>query len=255
MKKTKQSVMVRALTKLWGEPRFQVILWLSFSLLLAVVFWLWWSGVDLAKLQQWLEVAIERGRESPLWLFAALVILPAFPVPASPFMILAGVVFTPKFGLVGAILLTLLAMGINMSWTYWVAANPARGLVNKLLCFLEVELPELSRSNAVKLTLLLRVTPGIPFFLHNLILGFVRVPFRIFLPISLATTSLFTVGFVVFGESITSGRGKVAMLAISLILTAAVVTSIVRGRFTSKSKALDLHSSLEGSGQEPPTQS
>ncbi len=236
MSSTKKSVMLRALAKLWREPRFHVFLWLSVAIFLSLIFWLWWSGVDLETLKEWLDIAYQRASESPMWLFAALALLPALPVPASPFMILAGAVFTPKFGVLGAILLTISAMAINMSWTYFMAAYPGRGLVNKLLRFLEVELPQLSGSNAIKLTLLLRVTPGIPFFLHNLILGFVRVPFRIYLPISLATTSLFTVGFVVLGESLLKGEGKLAMLSVSLLLTAAVVASIVRGHLAKKSK-------------------
>lgn len=228
------SVLARALRKLWAEPKFHFLVVLCTVLAVAAVVGAWWSGVRMEMVREWGVWALERARESPLWLFAAIAILPALPVPASPFLILAGIVFTPKYGVAGAVVLSIVAMAINMSWTYWVAAGPGRRLVDRLLSWLEIELPELSRGNAVRLTLLLRVTPGIPFFLHNLILGFLRVPFRIYLPLSVATSGLFTIGFVVFGEGISSGRGKVAMLAISLILVAAVLASFVRSRFAAR---------------------
>lgn len=234
----RSSIMVNALRKLWREPRFHAVVWSAAALAAAAVIWAWQAEVDLDTLKSLGLEIIERARQSPFWLFAAIAILPALPVPASPFLILAGVVFAPRFGLAGSVALALLALAINMTWTYWLAAGPGRNAVDKLLRFLELELPALSRGNAVRLTLLLRVTPGIPFFLHNLILGFLRVPFRIYLPISLATTCLFTTGFVVFGESITSGRGKLALLAISLMLTAAVLASILRSHMARKSEQL-----------------
>lgn len=232
------SVAVRALGKLWREPRFHGVVWGAVGVLVVAVLAAWWSGVDWSAIKDFGGRLLAWSRESPLWLFLAIAILPALPVPASPFLILAGIVFPPKFGLFGAVLLAIAGMAINMSWTYWVAAYPGRRLVDRLLDFLEIELPPLSRGNAARLTVLLRVTPGIPFFLHNLILGFLRVPFRLYLLISLATTSLFTTGFVVFGESITSGRGKLAMLAVSLMLMAAVITSFVRSRVAARSERL-----------------
>lgn len=235
----KPSVMAKALRKLMAEPKFHIFVGACIVFVLLVVTLCWLTGIKVETLLEGVRWLVERAQESPLWLFAAIAILPALPVPASPFLILAGVVFTPRFGVLGAVLLAIVAMAINMSWTYWVAAGPGRRMVDRLLRWLEIELPTLSRGNAVRLTLLLRVTPGIPFFLHNLILGFLRVPFRIYLLLSIATSSLFTTGFVVFGEGISSGRGKVAMLAISLILVAAVLASFVRARFAAKQGASD----------------
>ncbi len=235
----KKSVMMRALRKLLAEPRFHLFLGVCAVVVVVGVVFCWFSGVRGEALVEMGKVLIERARESPLWLFVAIMILPALPVPASPLLILAGVVLTPKFGVVGAVLLAVVGMAINMSWTYWVAAGPGRRFVDRLFRWLELELPTLSRGNAVRLTLLLRVTPGIPFFLHNLILGFLRVPFRIYLPLSVATSSLFTAGFVIFGEGISSGRGKMAMLAISLLMMAAVVASFVRSRFVARQGGSD----------------
>lgn len=234
----KSSVVATALRKLMREPRFHFLMGGCTLALLALVVWALLSGVTPGEIKSLGGRMLEFAGENPLWLFLAIAVLPALPVPASPFLILAGVVFTPRFGTPAACLLALAAIGLNMTWTYWLASGPGRSLVDRLFDFLEIKLPALSSSNATRLTILLRVTPGIPFFLHNLILGFLRVPFRIYLPISLATTSLFTVGFVVFGNSLSSGRGKLALLAVSLMLMAAVLASFLRDRLAKKGEKI-----------------
>ena len=122
------------------------------------------------------------------------------------------------------------ATAINMTWTYWVAAHPGRGLVERLLKFLEIQLPKLTTSDAVWLVLFFRVTPGIPFFLHNFILGFLRVPFRIYLPLSVVLSGAFTVGFMLSAGAIFKGESGVAIVGISILAGAVAVTGLLRKR-------------------------
>ena len=54
-------------------------------------------------------------------------------LPASPLLILSGIVFGPDFGMPVACAITILSLILDMSWTYAVAAGPARAMVERLL--------------------------------------------------------------------------------------------------------------------------
>ena len=84
----------------------------------------WKSGVDLAVLKElWAQV---NGYlvKNPWALFLALVVLPGLPVPTSALLFTAGVVW--RHQPVMAVSLSLLAISLNLAWTYWLAAGPAR---------------------------------------------------------------------------------------------------------------------------------
>lgn len=232
------SALRHALTRLAAQPRARALGCAFLAVVLGIAFGGWWLGIGLQGLNAGAASLLAALRERPLWLFAAIVVLPALPVPASPLLILAGAVFTPRLGLAGAVPLALLAVGLNIAWTYWAAAGPGRRQVDRLLHYLQLQLPVLSHGNALRLAILLRVTPGIPFFLQNLVLGFLRVPFRIYLPVSLATSTLFTTGFVVFGESLSTGNGRLAVLAVGLIVATAVAISLIRGRLSRRAETV-----------------
>ena len=91
----------------------------------------WRAGVDLEFLSVLWKTCENFLRAYPWCLFAGLVVLPALPVPTSALLLLAGTVWRSQPA--AACGISLLAMSLNMSWTYWVAARPGRGLVEKLL--------------------------------------------------------------------------------------------------------------------------
>ena len=91
----------------------------------------WKLGYDLADLKAlWKSVNGYLVRH-PSALFWAIVILPGLPVPMSALLFTAGVVWRDRP--VMACALCLLAMALNFTWTYWLAAGPARRLIEKLL--------------------------------------------------------------------------------------------------------------------------
>lgn len=190
--------------------------------------WLAWkTGINLASLKEFWTVTQAYLTKNPWALFLALVILPGLPVPTSLLMLTAGVVWREQP--VMACGLCMLALALNFTWTYWLAAGPARRLVEKLLTATSLKIPELPHGDHLKLILVLRLTPGIPLFLQNYLLGFLRAPFYLYLPVSLLCTGIICIGVILSGAGIADGNLKWAITGLSLIVLGGVFTHLVRG--------------------------
>ncbi|MBC8127744.1 MAG: hypothetical protein H8M99_11450, partial [Gloeobacteraceae cyanobacterium ES-bin-144] len=129
----------------------------------------WKMGVDLAMLKAGWKAVNDYLVTHPWALFWALVVLPGLPVPVSALLFTAGVVWRENPMM--AVLLSMLAISLNLTWTYWLAAGPARKLVEKMLTATTIQIPDLPRGDHLKLILVLKLTPGIPFFFQNYLLG------------------------------------------------------------------------------------
>lgn len=187
----------------------------------------WKLGVDLADLKLlWEEVNgyLER---NPWALFVALVFLPGLPVPTSLLLLTAGVVW--KDHPLMACGFCLLALALNFTWTYWLAAGPARRLVEKMLVATAIQIPELPRGDHLKLILVMRLTPGIPLFFQNYLLGFLRAPFWFYLPISILCSGVIGSGVVLGGAGLADGKLKWAITGVSLIVLGGILTHLLRG--------------------------
>jgi uncharacterized membrane protein YdjX (TVP38/TMEM64 family) len=124
-----------------------------------------------------------------------------------------------------------------MTWTYWLAAYPARGLMEKLLARSTLRIPKLPKNNHLRALLLLRLTPGIPLFVQNYLLGFFRVPFRLYLPVSMGCSGLIACGIVLSGAGVAGGNFMPAITGVGLIVVGMVVVQMVRQRLVGKNKA------------------
>lgn len=190
--------------------------------------WLVWKmGVDLATLRSAWKTSEIFLSHHPWALFLALVFLPGLPIPMTLLFLTAGVVWKDRP--IMACLICLTAVGLNQTWTYWVAALPARKLVEKLLAATSIQIPELPRGDHLKLILVLRLTPGIPLFFQNYLLGFLRAPFHLYLPISVLCTGVMGCGVVLSGAGLADGKLKLAITGVSLIVLGGVVTHAIRG--------------------------
>ena len=174
-------------------------------------------------------------RRHPWWLFLGLVVLPGFPVPTSALLLLAGSVWGGQP--LKACAISLLAMALNMSWTYWAAAVPGRGVVERWLATGAFRVPEVPKGNQLRLLLVLRLTPGIPFFFQNYLLGFLRPPFGLYLPVSLACNSMFAVGFVLSGAGIGGGNLKPLMTGLGLIVVAVIAVQMTLKKLGNRDSA------------------
>ena len=217
---------MQVLGKLLKNGRVRIVLAGLLALVIVGGGVAWKMGVDLVALKSgWTQVN-EYLVKYPWTLFLALVFLPGLPIPITALLLAAGVVWRQQPLM--ACLLCLLALIINLTWTYWLAAGPGRQVVEKMLKATAIEIPELPRGDHLKLILVLKLTPGIPFFFQNYILGFLRAPFRLYLVISVLCNGIYGTGVVLSSVGLADGKLMPVISGISLIVLAAVFTQLVR---------------------------
>jgi uncharacterized membrane protein YdjX (TVP38/TMEM64 family) len=78
------------------------------------------------------------------------------------------------------------------------------------------------------------VTPGTPFFIQNYLLGLAGVPFGKYVIVSCIVTWIYTAAFVLFGDALLQGKGKMAFIAGGLFVAAVVLTQWLRKRYAKK---------------------
>lgn len=164
----------------------------------------------------------------PAVFFAAMAILPAVGAPNLAFALVAGPAFGQQLGFPLVITLGLAAITFNLAVTYWLARRWLRPLFTRLLARFGYALPEVESGDATDLIVLLRVTPGIPFFVQNYLLGLSNAPFVRYLVISCSIQWVLNAAFMLFGDALSQGRGKMVLSAILLLLAAMVGTHLVR---------------------------
>lgn len=187
------------------------------------VFLLWQSHPDLSYWLGLLDAGHNFLEENPWALILLLATLPGLGFPSSPVLALFGVVLLPQFGMPAAIALAIAAQSLCSIWTYALAAGPLKGLLLRYM-LRERAWPEISAHNAIRLGLILRLTPGIPYALQNIALGILGMRFRDYLLVSIPTTSLWTAGFVMTGGALFKGQLGWAMTGLMLLLVVILAT-------------------------------
>jgi uncharacterized membrane protein YdjX (TVP38/TMEM64 family) len=170
----------------------------------------------------------------PVAFFTGMALLPAIGVPLLAFLLTAGPVFGPTLGLGWVILFAQLAMLVNMALSYFLARRAVRPLLEKLFTRLGYRLPRAAAGDEFDLIIILRVTPGIPFPVQNYLLGLAEVPFARYLVTSFLCVAPGNTAFVVFGEAMLHGKGKVALVTLGVILALAAATQLVRKHYGKK---------------------
>jgi len=109
-----------------------------------------------------------------------------------------------------------------------------RPLLQALLKRLDYKIPEVQPGDETGLIVLLRVTPGIPFCVQNYLLGLARAKFVRYLLISFAIQGPLNASFVLFGDALLQGKGKVAFYVVSVIAIILVGTHLLRKHYAKK---------------------
>jgi uncharacterized membrane protein YdjX (TVP38/TMEM64 family) len=211
-----------------SDRRFHRLAGVALVLGVGALLLAWKLGVDGAAVRSAWKQAEGFLILRPWLLFAGLVVLPALPIPTSALLLLAGTVWRDRPVMACAI--CLLAMALNMSWTYWMAARPGRGLVVKLLTVMGLQIPELPKGNDLRAILLMRLTPGFPFFVQNYLLGFFRVPFRLYLPVSIGCNGMVSVGVILSAAGVAGGNLVPILSGTALIIAGLVVVQWVKSK-------------------------
>jgi uncharacterized membrane protein YdjX (TVP38/TMEM64 family) len=190
------------------------------------------------NVREWIERIMDVIRGAGPWaFFAAMAILPGFGVPVMPFNLTAGSAFAEQLGMPLVVALALLAITINFTITYALARRAMRPLLEGLMKRLGYALPSMEKGDLTDLTIILRVTPGTPFFIQNYLLGLAGVPFATYMIVSCIVSWIYTAAFVIFGDALLHGKGKMAMFAVGLLIAAVILTQWARKHY-GKKKAL-----------------
>ena len=142
---------------------------------------------------------------NPWALVLALATLPGLGFPISPLLVLFGIILPQLYGLPATLALAYIAQGLCTTWSYALARGPLHSLLKKYILRAR-SLPEMTEGNTIRLGLFLRMTPGIPYAMQNIILGIMGMRLRPYLLVSIPTTSLWTTGFIVTGGAIFEGQ-------------------------------------------------
>lgn len=170
----------------------------------------------------------------PVVFFAAQAILPAVGAPQTAFSLTAGSLFGARLGMPVVVLCSTLALVTNMALTFWLASRLLRPVLEKLMTRLGYKLPEVQAGDVTDVIVLLRVTPGSPFPVQNYLLGLARVPFGKYLLVSTLIAAPLNVAFLLFGDALIHGRGRLAMISLLAILALMVAAQLVRKHYGKK---------------------
>ncbi len=162
----------------------------------------------------------------PLVFFGALSVAPLLPIPISPFYIVSASLYGFGFSIAAIGV----AVVINMTLTYWMANGVLRPFMEQIVEKMGHSTPTLHEDEHVKMTVIVRVTPGPPYFVQNIVLGLAGIPYRTYILVSWPIQMAWAIAFVALGESAVQGQGAKVAGAIGLLVSLILITRMVRGR-------------------------
>lgn len=160
-----------------------------------------WADALSGLAEQWRRV-LELVRQSgaPVF-FMAMTLLPLVGFPLSVFIFSAGPLFAPSMGLPMVMATCVGAVLINISMAYWMAAKMLRPTMERFIRWLGYNWPQMELTKSWEFTLVMRLLPGMPFFVQSYALGMTGVKFRVYLGLSM----LVAVGQIVAGVLVGDG--------------------------------------------------
>ncbi len=195
----------------------------------------WWyqsQGGDLSTLK---ERMIAQIRElGPAKFFVLMAVLPALGCPMTFFTLPAGSVFAPVIGMPLVLVLVWLSIAVNLTLTYWLSRYLLRPWLVRLCNWLGYSLPQVAEENERGLVILVRVTPGPPYVLQSYLLGFAGIRFFTYFFISWIISSLYACAFVIFGDALMQGRGKMVLISVGLFVVLTFGVQLLRRRYARK---------------------
>ncbi|MGB0415816.1 MAG: TVP38/TMEM64 family protein [Coraliomargarita sp.] len=195
----------------------------------AVVYKLWSAHPDLAYWKGLLDELRAFLADNPWALILTVATLPGLGVPISPILILFGIVMQPQFGVIGACAIGIAAQSLCSIWTYFLASGILRDFLRNYV-LRNRALPELNHRNALRLGFIIRIAPGFPYALQNIVLGVLGLPFKTYLLVSIPVNSLYTIGFIVTGGAIFEGQVGLALTGALLLVVVILATRMIRSR-------------------------
>ncbi|HET7535736.1 MAG TPA: VTT domain-containing protein [Candidatus Didemnitutus sp.] len=209
-----------------------IIAALALSVLGSALGWFWLHAFSV---RDSIDSGVVVLRDAGPWVFfGAVALLPAIGFPIMVFHLTAGTAFAGQLGLGGVIAATGVALAINLSLTYWLARYALRPFIEEMISRTKYRIPTLAPDEHAEITLLIRITPGPPYFVQSYLLGLAGVRFGTYLWISWVVSIAYASGFIVFGDAILHGKARMAVIGFSAIVAVALIVHFVRRHYGKK---------------------
>lgn len=180
------------------------------------------------SLPAWAQTALESLRGvPPLLFFSAFIVATFLPVPVGLFYLAAGVVY----GIGPALAWIAGSLVISNLLIHSASKSFLRPSLESLVTRRGHRIPRFDSplDEALFITLI-RLTPGVPYFLQNLILAVADLDLMRFVVLSVAFQMVYVIGFVVLGRSALDGRLGWVVGGLALIVAVAVAARILSRR-------------------------
>ena len=215
----------QSLRRRWTKQHLLIAAGLG-ALLVGIVVAGWKAGVE----EEAHAIVLGLREAGPVVFFVAMALLPAVGFPLLAFTLAAGPVFGPTLGPGWVIVWCLTAVMANLLLTYWLANRALRPLMGRLLARFELPLPDKAAEGAWQMALIVRLTPGPPFWLQSYLLGLMRVPLVPYLVVSTLVMTGYIVALVWGGEAIVNGNGRLAFAAVGVLVVSVAALQLLRQR-------------------------
>lgn len=223
-------------------PKLKAWQWIVLAVAALCAAWLGWL---VLRHVDWVAL-LEELKKRPVLFFVALALLPTFGAPMAPFYLGAGAAFPLEV----AIPCVLLAMSANIAVSYLFARWLLHPVIERLARRMGYRVPQVRREDVWVITLLLRITPGPPFFMQHYLLALGRVPFDVYMVVSVPVCGLMATAAVCAGSGLTSG--STVQLVAGLFFLVAIILGI---RFARKALQRRAHLKVGKHGEIEPDKS
>ncbi|WP_438480180.1 TVP38/TMEM64 family protein [Oleiharenicola lentus] len=195
----------------------------------------WWLKIHDFSIRVSIDEGINLLRSAgPLAFFTAMAVLPAVGFPLSVFNVTAGTAFGAQMGIGGVLVAAAVAIALNLALTYWLARYALRPWIEEMISRTKYKIPVVPLERQKEITLLVRITPGPPFFLQSYLLGLAEIKFVTYMWVSWVVNFVLSAGLIVFGDAILQGKGKVAFFGISLVVAVTLGVHLLRRHYAKK---------------------
>ncbi len=173
---------------------------------------------------------------SPTAFFLSMAFLPMIGVPLMAFIISAGPLWAERMGMGTVLALSLLAVTVNFTLSYFLAKRALRPLLQRIVVRMGYKLPEVEDKDATDLIVIMRVTWGIPYCVQNYLLGLAEVPFGKYFLLTAVLSLPQNAAGVLFGDAIMHGRAKMLVMIGGLLVALMAATHLVRRHYADRKK-------------------
>ncbi len=195
----------------------------------------WWLKIHDFNVGQSIEAGVSLLRDAgPVVFFCAFALLPTVGFPIVVFYLTAGPAFVEKMGLGSVLVATGASLLVNISLSYWLARYALRPWLEQVIGRTKYRIPVVAAAEQAEITLLLRITPGPPYFVQSYLLGLAEVSFRTYLWISWVISMAYATGFIIFGDAILHGKARLAVMGFSGLVAVALAVHLLRRHYGKK---------------------